>query len=771
MATTTSAPITDVQESQTTEEANKTSVPPRDGSKLLNVLLALAIFVTTFFLNSFRSADVIDINHDEATYAIESVAFHRTGVTLWNGQPFYVHPPLFFVLEGIYFKALGIGNSPLFDRLIERPIIIGEPLLPPSTPLTGDDVMGAILAGRYLSVFYSAVIAALIFLLGTRFLNRWAGLLSALLFMLDPYVTRRSHFNMLEPLATLFGVAMIYIYYLSLGQDQLNKRVRYLLGAGALFGLALLSKELALLYFPALILHTILFFRDRIKELVIPLVLGLAVYSIFPIWAAASGEFQLWWDTKTWLFRRITGDLQDTGITRPGTSVARTVNTSLYDYWPSFVLLAAAGLLAALFMFFYFRRGLRDKPSEMLSALIISGYGFFGVVAVIGGVLNEQFFYLIMPAVTLTVGYAVTAWPRLTQRAALSGARKRAIQQEWAGANTGGDGSAPLGMDTAGAGTVASVRNGSATAATLPHPVGYGTGNQYHEPHLPDQYRASRLGRRVQFGLATVTLALVGFTAFAWINRYVFSTDNSFMQVEGFLAKKARPGESIVGRDPLDFYLLPKNTVYAVSFLSDFGNPVVPMDIAERQIPYAILNDKALYERYHGANVPYYDWVRRNGNVDYTFEGRLWDTFVYKLNYDRPIVWDTIGEDSLSANEIAVASSTEDPVRFAPQRAFDTIASSRWSSAETETEWIYVDLGATRTIGRVALAWERAYARSYQIQVSEDAQNWSTVYATNSGQGGYEIAYLSGQGRYVRLLMTKRATRFGYSLWEISVYP
>ncbi|MGA7729840.1 MAG: discoidin domain-containing protein [Chloroflexia bacterium] len=687
--------------------------------KIITSVLALVIFVAMFFLASFRSGEAIDINHDEATYAIESVAFHRTGMTLWNAQPFFVHPPLFFVIEGIYFKALGIGESPLFSRLLERPIVIGEPLLTPEVPLSSDNLYNAILAGRYLSVVYGALIATLLFLLGSAFFNRWASLLAALLFMLDPYVIRRTHFNMLEPLATLFGVLLVAAYFLSLRKDNWRERRPWLIAAGVLFGLALLSKELALIYFPALALHALLFRRDRLKELLLPLVTGLAVYSLFPLWAALSGSFDIWWQSKTWLFRRITGSLQDTGIARPGTSVARSFNTSLYDYWPSFVLLGAAGLIALLVLYLHFRRGLRDTPFELLSALIIGCYAFFGAVVVLGGVINEQFFYVLMPFVMMTVAYAVVAGPYLLTRHA------------------------------AGQSSLVS-------------------GAGYERLRVPVRTRLAQLTQPVIFlGMA----ALLAFMSFAWVQRYVLSTDNSFAQIEGYLNQVAPPGSSVVGRDPLDFYLLPKSVVYAVSFLSDFGNPVVPMDIAERKIPYAILNDQALYERYHGANVPYYDWVQRNGSLNYTFPGRLWNTYVYSLDYSKPIRWDTIGADSMSVGKPAVASSTEDVSRYPAQRAFDSIASTRWSSLESDPQWIYVDLGQSTNISRVTLAWERAYARSYELQVSENGSDWTSFYSTESGKGAYEVVYASANGRYVRLWMTQRGTRYGYSLWELSVYP
>jgi hypothetical protein len=102
----------------------------------------------------------------------------------------------------------------------------------------------------------------------------------------------------------------------------------------------------------------------------------------------------------------------------------------------------------------------------------------------------------------------------------------------------------------------------------------------------------------------------------------------------------------------------------------------------------------------------------------------------------------------------------------------DGNTASRWSSAFSDQEWIYVDLGAVYTIHQVVLRWETAYGRGYTIQISNDASTWSDVYSTTTGDGGVDDITLASpvSGRYVRLLGTQRATIYGYSLWEFEVY-
>src|SRR5215510_4865148 len=122
----------------------------------------------------------------------------------------------------------------------------------------------------------------------------------------------------------------------------------------------------------------------------------------------------------------------------------------------------------------------------------------------------------------------------------------------------------------------------------------------------------------------------------------------------------------------------------------------------------------------------------------------------------------------LSQGRPAVASSAEGS--FVAANAVDGNAATRWGSAFTNNEWIYVDLGSTATISRVLLNWEAAYGSGYQIQVSNNATTWTTIFTTTTGNGGADDLTVSGSGRYVRMLGTARATQYGYSLFEFQVF-
>lgn len=123
----------------------------------------------------------------------------------------------------------------------------------------------------------------------------------------------------------------------------------------------------------------------------------------------------------------------------------------------------------------------------------------------------------------------------------------------------------------------------------------------------------------------------------------------------------------------------------------------------------------------------------------------------------------------LSLNKPVTASSTENGGTPA-SAAVDGNPGTRWSSAFSDPQWIRVDLGGTATVNQVVLSWEAAYARTFQVQISSDGNNWTNLYSTANGTGGTQTLDVDGSGRYVRVYGTARATPYGYSLWELSVY-
>nr|WP_027345381.1 discoidin domain-containing protein [Hamadaea tsunoensis] len=160
-------------------------------------------------------------------------------------------------------------------------------------------------------------------------------------------------------------------------------------------------------------------------------------------------------------------------------------------------------------------------------------------------------------------------------------------------------------------------------------------------------------------------------------------------------------------------------------------------------------------------------YVRMNGTARATGYGySLWEFQVYGS-----IGGGTggCGTANASLGKTATASSTENAGTPASS-AIDGNTGTRWSSAYSDPQWIQVDLGSTQSVCQVLLNWETAYAMAFQIQVSDNASTWTSIYSTTTSTGGNQTLNVTGTGRYVRVYGTARSTGYGYSLWEFGIH-
>ena len=126
--------------------------------------------------------------------------------------------------------------------------------------------------------------------------------------------------------------------------------------------------------------------------------------------------------------------------------------------------------------------------------------------------------------------------------------------------------------------------------------------------------------------------------------------------------------------------------------------------------------------------------------------------------------------DNLAKGKTVTASSAE-TAEFAASKITDGSYTTRWSSLYNDAEWIYVNLTKEYVIDRVKITWEAASAKNYQVQVSSNGQNWTTIKTiTGNNTLTNDLTGLTGTGQYVRVLGSARNTAFGYSIFEIEVY-
>jgi hypothetical protein len=126
----------------------------------------------------------------------------------------------------------------------------------------------------------------------------------------------------------------------------------------------------------------------------------------------------------------------------------------------------------------------------------------------------------------------------------------------------------------------------------------------------------------------------------------------------------------------------------------------------------------------------------------------------------------------LALNQPATASSTERGLsQYRPANANDGNSSTRWSSDYLNGQWWQVDLGSIRSINRVELNWDAAYARRYRIRTRTSTSNsWSTAARVTISSAGLKThAFATRNARYVRIEGDIRATSWGISLWDARV--
>ena len=124
----------------------------------------------------------------------------------------------------------------------------------------------------------------------------------------------------------------------------------------------------------------------------------------------------------------------------------------------------------------------------------------------------------------------------------------------------------------------------------------------------------------------------------------------------------------------------------------------------------------------------------------------------------------------LSQGKPATASSSEGEGYSAALAVDGNLTGTRWASQWSDPQWIQIDLGKKADLSRVVLTWEGAYAKAYEIQVSDNATTWTTAKKVTDSDGATDDLALTGSGRYVRMLGTTRSGGYGYSLWEFQVY-
>ena len=117
---------------------------------------------------------------------------------------------------------------------------------------------------------------------------------------------------------------------------------------------------------------------------------------------------------------------------------------------------------------------------------------------------------------------------------------------------------------------------------------------------------------------------------------------------------------------------------------------------------------------------------------------------------------------NLAAGKTVSASSeseTNAAKNVTVPKTYADYVNTYWQSGEGDTQWLTVDLEKPTEINRVILKWNTNAAKTFKVQTSADATNWTDVFSTNLG-ASYTVTdetFENTTARYVRMFATEPA--------------
>lgn len=335
----------------------------------LAISTALLLFALAFFLRAWRLSSTPDIFGDEVLYASITISLPCCGKLMAFGAPWFVHPPLYYMMQSVFFQFAGINTINL----------------------------STIFTSRLTSVFYSSVTVSVVFLLGMKLTDYKTGAIAALVLTFEPYALKYSRIGLLESALVLFIVLALYMFYSASNEGSIKK---FFL-AGIFFGLSFLVKEVALFFLVTLAVsillnHYVLKNRTNIKGIAVCIGTGVVMYMGYVAWAM-SIDAPAFLNANYTLLERALWVIRNTGYTAANyPSFTSDLMGAANIYLMTYVLLALSAVSCVYLLYKY-----RDKTSVLLTSWMASSAIFFGGI----GIHNPQFIvYLTVPAVVVSGG-------------------------------------------------------------------------------------------------------------------------------------------------------------------------------------------------------------------------------------------------------------------------------------------------------------------------------------------------------------------------------
>ena len=140
-----------------------------------------------------------------------------------------------------------------------------------------------------------------------------------------------------------------------------------------------------------------------------------------------------------------------------------------------------------------------------------------------------------------------------------------------------------------------------------------------------------------------------------------------------------------------------------------------------------------------------------------------------QVDYVRVYKNTPVTNTNVALGKFVTASGTEG-AQYSESNLTDNSTTTRWSSNFSNDAWFIIDLGATYRINQLVLNWEAAFGKQYDILVSTDGTNYTSIYKQTNGSGGIETIDIPERtAKFIKFQGIERALPYGYSLWEVKV--
>ena len=335
-----------------------------------------AVVVLALGLRVWGLVTANDLFIDEVTYSRLALSVSRGEWPNLAGQPFHLHPPLTFLINGAVIDVFGLATDPT----------------------------SLVFQLRWVNAVLGAVGVGLAYALLLRVTRPWIAVVGAVVLAADPFVLRNDSRVMLETPAFVFVLAGLLCV--------LSRRRWVAVSGGVLLGLAVVAKDVAVV--PALLplLLAVVWRKTMpLRQGLAVVAAGLVPYAAYLVALGVTGRLPGWWAAKVGGVRRMAGLDQITGFnSAQAPSLLDALISQLTRFGTSYVLLGLAvpaGLWA-----------LRStRADRRLVGLVASVMGLLGLFALAFGTLEEQMGYFVVVPGVLAVGIAFAEPPRWTLRA------------------------------------------------------------------------------------------------------------------------------------------------------------------------------------------------------------------------------------------------------------------------------------------------------------------------------------------------------------------